>query len=757
MEFFDDSDDAYLYSLTENLSSSYVDTNKLIYMSSDDLNHYPIGMENFRAKKKLLNPINNNTFPKNTNSPNSSSTESLAKMRWKAAANKVKLMRDPWSEFELDKYTTETAIRHRYNAIKKQWIKDECTVKIENKQFDKGAMRACFRLKKLSNSVHKDSWQHASNYVAKCYMDKEIPRERYFEDVKLQMEAKLWAEIFNRHNPPKKIDMFQVSVIEFKNRDGSPLYHLEHFIDGNYTKYNSNSGFVDDSNLRFTPQAFSHFTFECSNHDLMVVDIQGVGDLYTDPQIHTAKGDDYGDGNLGVKGFALFFSSHVCNVVCKSLGLSEFDLAPSEIKKYEKVKTCWQRSISTRSRGSEEMVIGSPSNYGEYFKSRTRYRSENSMCSCDDSNSAELPDIDESEGYESSSPSPLLSPQIYNGGNQTVPMLIPGRDVHVHNHSHYNHHHFNSHPIPIASPSPRNQFVRQPRIRAESSCLDSAFSLDEAAIYFNKVDAKKIFKPRPSAVYAECSNLLNQNQIMTFGDYDEEDDDDDDDRQGNHMKKDALSADEEDSTLGKVHLELCKYHEVGRFLENENQEFDAEAAFFHLKQAAELNVKDALVNLAKIYLQLPRDILPSYSVEENDENLALGFEYMCKSADKHCKAAMFYVAKAYDTGVGLSKNRFLNWNIACDYYKKILQIIEEESSSDDAGYSEISTDCDPCYIILARMAEMNLNGGIGFPKNPSEASSLYTEAADKAMQYGKGRIANKYYQLAEEASAFCDD
>lgn len=31
------------------------------------------------------------------------------------------------------------------------------------------------------------------------------------------------------------------------------------------------------------------FSFR-SGHELIVVDIQGVGDLYTDPQIHTAKG-----------------------------------------------------------------------------------------------------------------------------------------------------------------------------------------------------------------------------------------------------------------------------------------------------------------------------------------------------------------------------------------------------------------------------------------------------------------------------------
>ncbi|CAF4396997.1 unnamed protein product, partial [Rotaria sordida] len=64
--------------------------------------------------------------------------------------------------------------------------------------------------------------------------------------------------------------------------------------DGNYIKYNSNSGFVCDDTLRHTPQAFSHFTFEASCHEQIVVDIQGVGDLYTDPQIHTNLGFEYG-------------------------------------------------------------------------------------------------------------------------------------------------------------------------------------------------------------------------------------------------------------------------------------------------------------------------------------------------------------------------------------------------------------------------------------------------------------------------------
>lgn len=45
----------------------------------------------------------------------------------------------------------------------------------------------------------------------------------------------------------------QMCVLEFVNRKDGPMFHLEHYIEGEYVKYNSNSGFVSEA-VRCTPQ-----------------------------------------------------------------------------------------------------------------------------------------------------------------------------------------------------------------------------------------------------------------------------------------------------------------------------------------------------------------------------------------------------------------------------------------------------------------------------------------------------------------------
>ena len=63
------------------------------------------------------------------------------------------------------------------------------------------------RKKLTRGGVYTNDWrQQSHNYVAKSYME-DVNRDVYFEDVRLQMDAKLWGEEYNRHKPPKQVFM----------------------------------------------------------------------------------------------------------------------------------------------------------------------------------------------------------------------------------------------------------------------------------------------------------------------------------------------------------------------------------------------------------------------------------------------------------------------------------------------------------------------------------------------------------------------
>jgi hypothetical protein len=74
-------------------------------------------------------------------------------------------------------------------------------------------------------------------------------------------------------------------------------------------------------------QAFSHFSWQHILGALMVVDLQGVNYILTDPQVHTRNNHDtnFGVGNLGMDGMAAFFCTHSCNDLCRKMKLQSFN------------------------------------------------------------------------------------------------------------------------------------------------------------------------------------------------------------------------------------------------------------------------------------------------------------------------------------------------------------------------------------------------------------------------------------------------
>jgi hypothetical protein len=161
-------------------------------------------------------------------------------------------------------------------------------------------------------------------YVAKASIDDTANVQEYLEDCQMQAMCKYYATCYNKRNPPKKVEFVDAFVIQRFQKPGQPIMACEPYMKGNYVKYSNNFGYVspDDRN---TPQAFSHFTWWFSNGQYMVVDIQGVGDKYTDPQVHSLDGLRFGRGNCGKEGMAQFHATHKCNSICVGLGLISQD------------------------------------------------------------------------------------------------------------------------------------------------------------------------------------------------------------------------------------------------------------------------------------------------------------------------------------------------------------------------------------------------------------------------------------------------
>uniref|UniRef100_A0A7N8YBJ9 non-specific serine/threonine protein kinase n=1 Tax=Mastacembelus armatus TaxID=205130 RepID=A0A7N8YBJ9_9TELE len=118
-------------------------------------------------------------------------------------------------------------------------------------------------------------------------------------------------------------------------------FAIEEYITGEFRKFNNNNGdeIVPTNLLEETMLAFSHWTYEYTRGELLVLDLQGVGETLTDPSVIKSgeKGSYdmiFGPANLGDDAIRNFRAKHHCNSCCRKLKLPDLkrnDYTPDKL------------------------------------------------------------------------------------------------------------------------------------------------------------------------------------------------------------------------------------------------------------------------------------------------------------------------------------------------------------------------------------------------------------------------------------------
>ncbi|KFA54437.1 hypothetical protein S40293_10266 [Stachybotrys chartarum IBT 40293] len=162
--------------------------------------------------------------------------------------------------------------------------------------------------------------------VVKWFKTGAVFSDDYFTfDIKAVNKALDIINKFNELNTVNKAVKVNVPQVwyftEEADKKWSGQRHLcEPFIQ-NYQKFNSNTGWNDDSRAwGEVMQALSHFSYHVSGGNYVLCDLQGgiyqQEVILSDPVI-LSRTHEYGVTDLGPDGISTFFSQHGCNNFCR--------------------------------------------------------------------------------------------------------------------------------------------------------------------------------------------------------------------------------------------------------------------------------------------------------------------------------------------------------------------------------------------------------------------------------------------------------
>uniref|UniRef100_A0A8C4TLA7 non-specific serine/threonine protein kinase n=1 Tax=Erpetoichthys calabaricus TaxID=27687 RepID=A0A8C4TLA7_ERPCA len=150
-------------------------------------------------------------------------------------------------------------------------------------------------------------------------------------EIQQQRAAQKLTFAFNQMKPktipysPRFLEVFLLYC-----HSAGQWFAIEECITGEFRKFNNNNGdeIIPTNLLEETMLAFSHWTYEYTRGELLVLDMQGVGESLTDPSVIKSgeKGSHdmiFGPANLGDDAIKNFRAKHHCNSCCRKLKLPD--------------------------------------------------------------------------------------------------------------------------------------------------------------------------------------------------------------------------------------------------------------------------------------------------------------------------------------------------------------------------------------------------------------------------------------------------
>ncbi|XP_060115795.1 transient receptor potential cation channel subfamily M member 7 [Heteronotia binoei] len=161
-------------------------------------------------------------------------------------------------------------------------------------------------------------------------------------EIQQQRAAQKLTFAFNQMKPksipysPRFLEVFLLYC-----HSAGQWFAVEECMTGEFRKYNNNNGdeIIPTNMLEEMMLAFSHWTYEYTRGELLVLDLQGVGENLTDPSVIKAgekRSSDmvFGPANLGEDAIKNFRAKHHCNSCCRKLKLPDLkrnDYTPDKI------------------------------------------------------------------------------------------------------------------------------------------------------------------------------------------------------------------------------------------------------------------------------------------------------------------------------------------------------------------------------------------------------------------------------------------